>query len=155
MAHLIDRVVDRGIFRDIGVALRNVGFGLVIIVITDEILDRIVREKLFELLVELPRQRLIMDQHQRRFLDPLDHIGHREGLPGTGDPQQGLVLLSTQNPGGQLLNGLALITAGFEGGVECKTRHGAVILPRSMLQERSEEGPHLSLQAPLTRDADC
>jgi hypothetical protein len=75
-----------------------------------------------------------VDEHQRGLLNPLDDVGHRERLTGAGDPQQRLVLLSGQDPGCQLLNGLPLITTGFERSIELERRHGAVILPRSMLR---------------------
>ena len=42
MAHAVDLLVDRGFFLDIGVGARNIGFGLVVVVIGDEILDRVV-----------------------------------------------------------------------------------------------------------------
>ncbi len=69
VAHLIDRVVDRRIFRNVGVALWDIGFRLVVIVITDEVLDSVVRKELLELLVELPCQRLIVHQHQCGLLE--------------------------------------------------------------------------------------
>ena len=59
MAHLVDRIVDRRIFRNVRIALRNVGFRLIVIVVTDEIFDSIVREKLFEFLIELPASVLL------------------------------------------------------------------------------------------------
>jgi hypothetical protein len=46
MAHAVDLLVDRGILLDIGVGARDIGFGLVVIVIADEIFDRVVRKKL-------------------------------------------------------------------------------------------------------------
>ena len=68
-----------------------IGFRLVVIVVADEIFHRVVGEKLFELLIELTCQRLVMDQHQRRLLHLRDHIGHGKGLAGTGHTEQRLV----------------------------------------------------------------
>jgi hypothetical protein len=45
VAHPVDRLVDVGLLLDIGVRARHIGFGLVIVVIGDEILDRILRKK--------------------------------------------------------------------------------------------------------------
>ena len=50
-AHLFDVLVDRGILLDEGVARGYVGFGLVVVVIRDEILDRVVGKKLAKLTV--------------------------------------------------------------------------------------------------------
>ena len=62
MPHLIDRIVHRGVLGNVRVALGNIGFRLVVIVVADEILHRVAGEKLFELLIELTGQRLVMDQ---------------------------------------------------------------------------------------------
>ena len=85
MPHLVYRIVDGSIFRDIGVALRDIGFRLVVIVVANEIFDRVMWEKLFELLVELARQGFIVDQDQRGLLYLFNHVGHREGLSGPCD----------------------------------------------------------------------
>ena len=90
VAHAVDLLVDRGILLDIGVGARDVGFRLVIVVIADEIFDRVVGKEAPELAVELRRQRLVRRQHQRRALRRLDHLGHGEGLAGAGDAEQHL-----------------------------------------------------------------
>src|SRR5678815_5774845 len=124
MPHLIDRVVDGRVLSNVRVALGNIGFRLVVIVVADEILHRVVGEKLLELLIELTSQSLVMDQHQCRLLNLRNHIGHGEGLAGTGDTEQRLVLSTGYNPRHQLVDGLALIAAGLEWSFELKQRHG-------------------------------
>ena len=44
-AQLVELVVDGGFLFDVDVARRDVGFGLVVIVIADEVLDRVVGEE--------------------------------------------------------------------------------------------------------------
>ncbi len=88
----VDLLVDRGVFLDVDVALRNVGFGLVVVVVADEIMDGVVRKELLELAVELGGQRLVVRQHQRRPLHGLDDVGHRERLARAGDAHQHLLL---------------------------------------------------------------
>ena len=44
-AHLLDVLVDRGILLDEGVGGRHVGLGLVVVVVRDEVLDGILRER--------------------------------------------------------------------------------------------------------------
>lgn len=46
----------------------------------DEILYSIVREKFLELTVELCRQSFVMSNDQRRFIQLLDDVCHREGF---------------------------------------------------------------------------
>jgi hypothetical protein len=48
-AHLLDVVVDRRVLLDEGIGGRHVGLGLVVVVVGDEVLDRVVREELAEL----------------------------------------------------------------------------------------------------------
>jgi hypothetical protein len=45
MAHAVELLVDVGFLLDIGVGARDVGLGLVIVVVRDEILDRVVGER--------------------------------------------------------------------------------------------------------------
>jgi hypothetical protein len=96
----VDGFVDGGILFDIKVRLGDVGFRLVVIVVTDKILHRVAREKLLELAVELGRQRLVGRQYQGGEIDPGDDVGHREGLAGTRDPQQYLMGMTTPQPRG-------------------------------------------------------
>ena len=42
---LVEFIVDRRFFFDVEVRCRNIGFGLVVVVVGNEILDRIVRER--------------------------------------------------------------------------------------------------------------
>ena len=90
VAHAVDLLVDRGILLDIGVGARDIGFRLVVVVIGDEIFDRVVGEEALELAVELRGQRLVRRQDQRRALRRLDHLGHGEGLARAGDAEQHL-----------------------------------------------------------------
>ena len=94
MAHAVDLLVHRGVLLDIGVAARDIGFGLVVVVIADEILDRVFREEGLELAVELGGQRLVRRQDQGGALGGLDDLGHGEGLARAGNAQQHLVALA-------------------------------------------------------------
>ena len=87
MAHPVDAFVYRAFLLDIGVRPRDIGFGLIIVVIADEIFDRIVGEEALELAIELRRQYLVGRQDQRWPLQRLNRLGHGEGLARTGDAQ--------------------------------------------------------------------
>ena len=90
-AQPLDLLVDRRILLDVGVGARDVGLRLVVIEVADEILDRVVREELLELGVELRRERLVVRDDQRRPVELLDHIRHRERLARAGHAEQRLV----------------------------------------------------------------
>ena len=97
MAHPVDLFVDRGFLLDIGVGARDIGFGLVIVVIGHEIFDGIVGKEALELAVELRGERLVGRQDQRRALGLFDHLRHRERLARAGDAEQHLVALVRGN----------------------------------------------------------
>ncbi len=102
-AHLFDVLVDRCILLYIGIRGRHIGFGLVIVVIGNEILDRVVRECFAEFAIQLRRQRLVRRQHDGRALDLADHMRNGERLAGSGNPQQYL----RQQPGVDAVDQLA------------------------------------------------
>ena len=56
------------------------------ILLTDEILHRIIREEFLELSVELCSKGFIMGNNEGRLLDFLDDIGHGVSLAGACDP---------------------------------------------------------------------
>ena len=91
MAHAVDRIVDRCIFFYIGIRLRKIRFRLIVIVIADEIVNRVMGKKPLKFVKELGGQRLVVHHHQRRPLDVGDHAGQCEGLSRAGHPQQHLV----------------------------------------------------------------
>ena len=113
-AEPVDLLVDRGLLLDVGVRLRDVGLGLVVVVVRDEVLDRVLREERLELLVELGGQRLVVGEHQGRAVDPRDHGRHGEGLARARDPEQHLVLVAALEPRDELLDRGRLVPAGLE-----------------------------------------
>src|SRR5437660_11698072 len=112
--HPVDGVIDGGILGDVRIGGRDVGFRLIVIVIADEIFDRVVRKEALKFAIELRRQRFIMHDDQGRLLDPGDHVGESKGFAGTGDAQEDLMRLPSQNAVCQALNGLWLISSGLE-----------------------------------------
>src|SRR4029434_6945303 len=123
--HLIDRVVDRRILRNIGVGLGEVRFRLVVVVVADEILYRVVREELLELLVKLTGECFVVHQDQRGLLHPRDHIGHRKGLTGPRHAEEGLMFATFLEAGRQGINGRALVPGGLVWSFELKRWHEA------------------------------
>ena len=94
----LDLLVDRGVLLDVGVGLRDVRLGLVVVVVGDEVLDRVVGEQLAQLVGELRGQRLVGLHHQHRALHLLGHPGDRGGLAGAGGAEQHDVLLAALDP---------------------------------------------------------
>ena len=90
----VDVVVPRAVLLDVEVGLRDVRLGLVVVVVGDEVLDRVVGEELPQLVAELGGQRLVVGDQERRLLHLLDDPGHRRRLAGPGRAEQRLVALA-------------------------------------------------------------
>ena len=101
---------------DVRVRGRHVGLGLVVVVVGDEVFDRVVREEALEFLIELGGERLVVRHHQRRPVDARDALGHRERLARTGHAEQHLVLVAALEALGQLVDRPGLIAAKLEVG---------------------------------------
>ena len=123
-AQAVDLLVGGGVLFDVGVGMGDVGLGLVVVVIADEILHGVVGEELPELLAKLGRQRLIVGQHQRGALHLLDDLGHGVGLAGAGDAQQHLLPQAVFDALGQLFDGLGLVAGGLIFAFYLKRGHG-------------------------------
>ena len=93
-AELVELLVDGGFLLDVEVAGGDVGFGLVVVVVGDEVLDGVVGEEGFELVVELGGEGLVVREDEGGALDLLDDLGHGEGLAGAGDAEQDLILFA-------------------------------------------------------------
>ncbi len=106
----LDLLVDRGVLLDVGVGLRDVRLGLVVVVVRDEVLDGVVRQQLAELVGQLGGEGLVRRHHQRRALQPLDQPGRRRGLTGTGRAEQDDVGFAGLDPPGQILDRGRLVT---------------------------------------------
>ena len=63
----VDVLVDRRVLLDVRVGRRDVRFRLVVVVVRDEVLDRVVREEALDLPVELRRERLVVAHDERRL----------------------------------------------------------------------------------------
>ena len=65
-AETVELFVDGGFFFDVDAARRNEGFGLVVVVIADEIFDGVRGKEGLEFVIQLRGEGLVMRQHQRR-----------------------------------------------------------------------------------------
>ncbi len=108
--HLLDVLVDARVLLDIQVAGRDIGLGLIVVVVGDEVLHRIVGKELSHLRIQLRRQRLVGRQNQRRPAEPGDHVGHGVGLARAGHSEQGLERQAVLDPFDQLVDGLGLVS---------------------------------------------
>ena len=90
----LDVLVDRRVLLDVDVGGRDVRLGLVVVVVADEVLDRVPRQELPQLAVELRGQRLVVGEHQRGLAVVGDGVRQRHRLARPGDAEQRLVLVA-------------------------------------------------------------
>ena len=112
VAESVDLVVDRAVLLDVGVARRDVRLGLVVVVVTDEVLDPVVREELPHLVGQLRSERFVGSDDQGRTLHRLDGPGDSGALAAAGDTKQGLEPITPLDSRTQRGDGLRLIPAG-------------------------------------------
>ena len=114
VAEPVDLVVPARVLLDVGVAAREVRLGLVVVEVADEVLDRVLREELAELGVELRGERLVVGQHERRPVGPGDDLAHRVRLSAARDPEQDLVVEALGDAVGQRLDRRRLVAGRLE-----------------------------------------
>jgi hypothetical protein len=117
VAQPIDLLVDGRVLLDVEVLGGDVGLGLVVVVVGDEVLDRVVGEEGAELVAQLGGQRLVVGEHERGLLDALDDPRHRHRLARAGGAQQGDEGLSGADALGDAVDRLGLIGGGGEDGI--------------------------------------
>ena len=94
----VNVLVYRRILFDIGVRGRDVGFGLIVVIVGDEIFDRIARKELAQFAIQLRGQRLVVTHDERGTAHLGDHRGQRHGLPASRHAEQRLPLLAAAHP---------------------------------------------------------
>ena len=112
VAQALNLVIDGGVLLDEGVRLRDVGLGLVVVVVGDEVLHRVVRQQLTELSGHLGGQGLVRLKDEGGALDLLDEPGGRRGLAGSRGAKQDDVLLPRPQTLSQLGDRRRLVPAG-------------------------------------------
>jgi hypothetical protein len=110
MTPRFDLVVDRGVFLDVGVGLGDVGLGLVVVVVRDEVLDGVVGQQFSKLVGQLGGECLVRGHHQRRTLQLLDQPRRRRRLAGAGGAEQHDVAFVGMHPAHELVDGGRLVT---------------------------------------------
>ncbi len=123
MPQAIDVVVAGRVLLDVEVGLWDVGLGLVVVVVRDEVLDRVRGEELAELVAELRRQRLVVRDHERGPLQLLDQPRHRRGLAGARRAEQRLEPVARLERRGELCDRLRLVAGRRVGGGDAEIGH--------------------------------
>ena len=127
-AQPVDLLVRGGVLFDVGIRVRDVRFRLVVVVVGNEILHGVVREKLLELAAKLGGERFVVREHERRTLHALDDFRHRVRFAGARDAEQRLLVQPRGHAPGELFDRLRLIARGRIFAYHMKFRHNALLL---------------------------
>ncbi len=80
MAELVDIVIDRTVFFNIGVRRGNIGFRLIIIIITDKIFHGVFRKKFPKLAIKLGGKGFIVSKNKSGTVGAGYDVRHGERL---------------------------------------------------------------------------
>ncbi len=106
-------LVDRAVLFDEEILSGQIGFGLIVVIVGDEVFDVIVRKKTFEFAVELRGQCFVVRHNQCGLTRLFDHLCHRIGFAAACDTQECLILITFQDRITDRFNGLRLVTGGL------------------------------------------
>src|SRR2546423_15275546 len=95
MAKALNFFVYARVFFNVEISAGHVRFRLVIVVIADEILNRVLGKEGPELLTKLGGKGFVVGYNQCRPLRVLNYARHRVGLTGPGGAEQGLEAVAT------------------------------------------------------------
>ena len=96
MAQLVDHLVYRRIFLNVGIAGWDISFRLIVVVVAYKIFNGIIWKKLFEFIVKLSRKGFVRGKDQGRLIDPGYDMGHGKRFAGAGYPQKDIVAFAVQ-----------------------------------------------------------
>ena len=122
-AELVDLTVDGQVLLDVGIRRRDVGLGLVVVVVGHVVLHGVLREEALELAVELGGQRLVVAQDERGLVDVGDDVGDGEGLSRAGDTEQRLGRQALADTVGELADSFGLVARRLVVGGELELVH--------------------------------
>ena len=128
MTQTLHVLVDRRVLLDVGIRLCDIRLRLVVVVVRHEVLHRVVRQQLAQLIGQLRGQRLVRRHHQGGALLLLDQPRRRRRLARTRGTQQHHITLTIGQPLIQLRDRRRLVTCRLEFGDDLELIVGALNL---------------------------
>ena len=115
-------LVDGRVLFDEEIARRYVGFGLIVVVVRNEVFDGVVREELAHFAVKLRGERLVGRHHDGGHPQARNDVGHGKSLARPRHAQKRLCAVPLAQSFGQLGDGRGLIPCGIELRMQLKRR---------------------------------
>ena len=120
-ALLFNTLVDAEFFVNVQVSLGEVGLGLIIVVMRDEIFHGVVWKIPHHLLMQLPSKGLVMTHDEGGYVQVLNDVRHGESLATSRYAEQHAALLPIIQLRNQFFNCFWLVATRFKLGMETKT----------------------------------
>ncbi len=109
MTQTVNLIVHHRLFLDVGIGYRQIGLGLVEIVIRDEVMHRVLWKKRTVLLRELRGESLIVRNHKRGFVKCGYHVCYAKCLTRARGSEKRLLSLASRKAIEECGNGLRLV----------------------------------------------
>ena len=119
----LNLVIDGGILFDESIRVRDIRFGLIVIVIAHKILHGVFRKELPKLAAELCGKDFIVRQDQGRPVAAGNDVCHGKGLARAGHSQKDLLVDTVFDSGYQGVDGRRLVAHGLKGGMQFERIH--------------------------------
>ena len=103
--------------------MRDVRLRLVVVVVRDEKLDGVVREKLLEFAAQLRGKRFVVRQNERGALELFDDLRHRVRLAGARDAEKRLLLEAEADAARERVDRAGLVAGGLVFTYDLKIGH--------------------------------
>jgi hypothetical protein len=109
----IDLLVDDRFFFNVDIGGGDVRFGLIVVVVRDEVFDGVLRKQGAKLLEQLRGERFVVCQDECRTLHALDDARDGKRFAATGDAEQDLILRAVVETAHDCFDGRGLIAFGL------------------------------------------
>src|SRR3989344_2160852 len=109
MAQAVNLVIDLHILLNVGVGYRHICLWLIVVIVGNEIMHRIVREKLLVLLRKLSCEGFVVRNNERRLTNCRNHIGSGKSLARARDAKERLPVVPLFEALEKLLDGKRLV----------------------------------------------
>ena len=112
VAHAVNLFVNGRILFNIGIGFGNISFGLIVIVVGNEIFNMVFGKELFHFRIKLGCQNFVRCHNQGRTFALFNDFGHGKGFAAAGNAEQNLIFFAVGYAFAEFLNRLRLVACG-------------------------------------------
>ena len=114
MAQLVNLVINRAVLFNISIGCRDICFGLIIIVIRNEIFNGVFGKEFLKLAAELRRKSFVVGKNKGWLINLFNNVCHCKGFTRACNAHKGLFLIAVQNALNKRVNSFRLVARRLE-----------------------------------------